>query len=42
MIVQPHRGALLLEVVERLDSVLRQRTPALADPQPAVPPKVSA
>ena len=42
MIVQPHRGALPLEVVERLDSVLRQRTPALADPQPAAPPKVSA
>jgi len=35
MIVQPHRGNLLPEVVERLDSVLRQRTPALADPQPA-------
>jgi hypothetical protein len=42
MIVQPHRSALLLEVVERLESVLRQRTPALADPQPAAPPRVSA
>ena len=35
MIVQPHRGDLLPEVVERLDSVLRQRTTAPADPQPA-------
>ena len=42
MIVQPHLGRLLPEVVDRLESVLRQRTPALADPQPAVAPRVSA
>jgi dTMP kinase len=42
MTVQPHPGHLLPEVVERLESVLRQRTPALADPQPAAAPKVSA
>ena len=35
MIVQPHLGRLLPEVVVRLESVLRQRTPAPADPQPA-------
>jgi len=42
MTVQPHPGHLLPEVVERLESVLRQRTPALDDPQPAAAPKVSA
>jgi dTMP kinase len=38
MIVQPHQGPLLPEVVERLESVMRQRTPAQAGPQPAVGP----
>jgi dTMP kinase len=41
IIVQPHLGRLLPEVVERLESVVRQRTPALADPQHAASPRVA-
>jgi hypothetical protein len=41
IIVQPHLGRLLPEVVERLEWVVRQRTPALADPQHAASPRVA-